>query len=257
MKKNKLLIAGITGILALSLCACGSNSDTATETSAPESTTPSSISSTTKTYKKSADDKEDSIHLLQEFFRKTFEDENHVITASMDGKALYTENIKGTSDYIKYADSDRESWAFIDGDKKIYATSLSGYNSYMVGDEAYALGKDIFKSALTALENADAAEADAAGVTFSASESGETTDGESTAAITVTAKKESEGQVTLTAESKNGLVQTIVIDSDIKKDGQPFKQKMTMTISYGNAEVTLPDISKWEDLTGNMTITTN
>ena len=255
MKKNRWSIAGLAGVMMLAFSACGSSSDATTGAAGSEAdTTMSSVSSTSQVYKKSADDKEDTMKLLTDFLAKTFEDGNHVVTATMDGQDLYTENVSGTSNHIKYATQDTETWAFIDGDRKIYATSGSGMKAYMVGDDAYALGKDMVRTTLDAIEKADASETDKAGITFSANESGETVDGEKTATITVTVAKKDEGQIVLTAEAKDGLVQKLEMDSDIKRDGKAVKQKLTLTFTYGNAQVTIPDISGWEDATSSMTI---
>ena len=255
MKKNRLIIVGLFSIMGLSLSACGKNSDASTGAASSEAdTTGSSVSTTAQAYKKSADDKEDTMKLLKDFLGKTLEDQNHVVTATMDGKDVFTENVSGTSDHIKYSDQDSETWAFIDGDRKIYATSNSSMKVYMVGDDAYALGKNVVWTSLDAIDKADAAEADKAGISFSASESGETVDGEKVATITVTVAKKDEGQITLTAESKNDLVQKLEMDTDIIRDGKAVKQKLSMTFSYGNAQVTIPDISGWEDVTSSMTI---
>ena len=109
--------------MGLSLSACGKNSDASTGAASSEAdTTGSSVSTTAQAYKKSADDKEDTVKLLKDFLGKTLEDQNHVVTAAMDGKDVFTENVSGTSNHIKYSGQDFGCIASgLGGSKKEYA----------------------------------------------------------------------------------------------------------------------------------------
>ena len=97
MKKNRLIIVGLFSIMGLSLSACGKNSDASTGAASSEAdTTGSSVSTTAQANKKSADDKEDTMKLVKDFLGTTLEDQNHVVTATMDGKDVFNENVSGT-----------------------------------------------------------------------------------------------------------------------------------------------------------------
>ncbi len=189
-----------------------------------------------ETWEYSADTKEGCEQLFNDFFEKTFENTNMVVTTKGNGSLVSTETIDGTSDCITYATTGAETYSFIKDEEYIYALTCDGSNCYMVGTENYGHGYRVFKNSIDIL---DALPAD--GVTYACEVKGSSEDGNSTNSLTLEFSTD-EGSVKITAASENDLVKTVTI---VTNDGGETRTT-EMTFEYGTASVTLPDISDWE-----------
>ena len=190
-----------------------------------------------ETWESTADNKEGVISLFDGFFEKTFANTNQVITVTSGGETVYVENIDGTSDYVSYADSNNDNWSFIKDGEYIYAMNGEDMNYYMVGEENYNYGYFVYKSTAEIFKMVPEED----GVTFSCVVKGSKKDGKSTETLTLEVKNGDAGSLTISASSTDGLVDTITIVSS--QEGTTTTT--TMTIAYGGASVTVPDITSW------------
>ena len=219
---KKLLAAVLALVMALALCACG------VQIGGEE------------TWEYTADNKEGVMQLYNDFFEETFKNTNQVVTVKGTSGDLDVETIDGTSDYIKYATTDAETWAFLQEDEYIYAMSADGTSYYMTGEDYYNYGYFAYKNSLDVIDMLPEDE----GLTYSAEVKGSKNGDNSTATLTIEIKNGDEASITITAEAKNDLVEGISIHN--VEDGET--RDTTMTIEYGNASVTVPDISDWSSM---------
>ena len=218
MKNTKILLA-ISLVLAMvfALCACS------VELGGEE------------TWNYSADNKEDTVKLFNDFFEKTFKNTNQTVTAKSNGQDYFVETIDGTSDYTKYSTNGAEAWAFIkDGE---YISAITGEDSsyYMVSEEYYGYSYFTYKNIIDIFDNLPEE-----GLTYSCESSGSSKGDNSTSTLTYEIKSD-EGSVKVSASAKDGLVETI----NISNTQEGTTMNTTMTIVYGSASVTVPDISGW------------
>lgn len=190
-----------------------------------------------ETWEYSADTKEGCEQLFNDFFKKTFENTNQVVTVKGNGSLVSTETIDGTSDCITYSTTGAYTYSFIKDGEYIYALKDNDSQQYyMVGEENYSYGYFVYRNSIDIL--ADVPED---GVTFACEVKGSSEDGNSTNSLTLEITTD-EGSVKITATSENDLVKTVTI---VTNDGGETRTT-EMTFEYGNASVTLPDISDWE-----------
>ena len=219
MKNAKILLA-ISLVLAMvfALCACS------VELGGEE------------TWEYSADDKEGTVQLFNDFFAETFKNTNQTVTANSEGKDQFVETIDGTSDYATYSESGAETWSFIKDDEYIYAMTGEDTKYYTVSEEYYGYGYFAYKRNLDFFDMLPEE-----GITYSCEVKGSSKDGSSNSTLTLEVKNGDEGSITINASSKDDLVDTITLSST--QEGATVNT--TMTIVYGSASVTTPDISDW------------
>lgn len=188
-----------------------------------------------ETWEYSADTKEGCEELFNDFFKETLENTNMIVTMKGNGNPVSTETIDGTSDYITYATTGTETYSFIKDEEYIYAMTGDDSNYYMVGKDNYDYGYQVYKHSLNIFEALPEE-----GATYSCEVKGGTTDGNSTNNLTLEFKA-NVGSIKFEASSENDLVKTITITRI--EEGQTYITDMT--IEYGSASVTVPDISDW------------
>lgn len=218
MKKTKSLWAVLLAfVMALALGACG------VEIGGEE------------TWSSSAEDREGVISLYNDFVKKTYADTNHVDTITAGGKELITETVDGTSYHAVGNDGEHEVYAFMDGAKYIYATIFGEEKEYT---EDKSLYDDAFKGyTWLPIEEIPAEQV----ASYSAKVEGSRKGDESTETLTIELKKHEGENGTIKAVSKNGLVQQIDVTPGL--DG---KDTSTFSFTYGQAKVTVPDVSTWK-----------
>ena len=190
-----------------------------------------------ETWEYKANNKEGSVQLFNDFFEKTFANTNQVVTVKSGDETLYVENIDGTSDYVSYAASSNDTWSFIKEGEYIYAMNGEDTNFYMVGETNYNYGYFVYKSTISIAEKVP----DGEGVTFNCESKGSSKDGKGSATFSLEIKNGDAGSIKITASSKDDLVETITFT--FVSEGNT--STVTMTIVYGSASVTVPDISGW------------
>ena len=219
MKKGKALLAILlVSVLALALCACG------VKIGGEE------------TWEYTAEDKEATVQLFNDFFEKTFTNTNQVVTVKSGEEQIFVETIDGTSDHASYATTGAEVYAFINGDEYIYAMSADGSEYYMVSEDYYNLGYFAYRSQLDVF---DMLPED--GLTYACKVEGSKNGDEGTSTMTIEIKNGDEGAITITASAKNDLVENVVVT----RNEEGTTATSTFDIVYGSASVTLPDITDW------------
>lgn len=189
-----------------------------------------------ETWEYGSDDKEGCSQLFNDFFEETFKNTNQTITVKSGSDTVFVETIDGTSDYISYSTTSTDTCSFIKDGEYIYALTGEDAQYYMVGEEYYGYGYFVYKNSIDIFEMLPEE-----GVTFSAEVKGGKIDGESTTTMTLEIKNGDEGSVTINASAKNDLVESITVSRS--EEGTTVTS--TMTIVYGSASVTVPDISEW------------
>ena len=219
MKKGKALLAVLlVSVLALALCACG------VEVGGEE------------TWEYTAEDKEATVQLFNDFFEKTFTNTNQVVTVKSGEEQIFVETIDGTSDHASYATTGAEVYSFINGDEYIYAMSADGSEYYMVSEDYYNSGYFAYKSHLDMFEMLPEE-----GLTYSCKVQGSKKGDEGTSTLTLEIKNGEDGSIAITASAKNDLVENVVVT----RNEEGTTTTSTFDIVYGTASVTVPDISDW------------
>ena len=198
----------------------------------------------TETTDYTAEDKKGSEGLFDMFFENTFKSENCVVTVKdTNGKVQMTETVVGTSHSNVTAEGVK-TYAFIDGERYIYAMDMGeGMKSYFVGKEWYDMGCYSYLEMFAAFkELPDNAE----GVTYACSLHEEGTFGEKEEDNTSTGTFElniehANGTMKLTATAQNGYVTT----ASLAVDSGEGKYTINVSYEYGNASLTLPDLTDW------------
>ena len=188
-----------------------------------------------ETWEYTADDKEGTVQLFNDFFEETFKNTNQIVTAKSNGQDYFVETIDGTSDYAVYSTTGAETWSFIKDGEYIYAMTGEDSSYYMVSEEYYGYGYFTYKRSIDLFDMLPEE-----GLTYSCESKGSAKDGNSTSTLTFEIKSD-EGSITINASAKDGLVETVNISST--QEGTTVNT--TMTIVYGSASVTVPDISGW------------
>ena len=196
-----------------------------------------------ETWSYSAEDKEGSVQLFSNFFEETFKNTNQVVTITSEGKTMSVETIDGTKDCTTYTETGATAYAFVDGDKYIYAVSSNDIDkSYWESKDYYDMNYFVFKSRLSVL---DEVPADAATFTCEVEGSGKFSEDESKQSSTETLKLSvvvsEDNKLVINATSKNGLVEKATIETTA--DGET--RVSVISFEYGSASVTIPDLSSW------------
>ena len=196
----------------------------------------------TETWDNSADDREGTVALFEEFFEDTFKNSNQVVTAKSADEEIFVETIDGASDYLVYTNGVK-TYAFVDGNDYYYAMCSEDSNTYWVDETYYGYGYCVFRNYLGIFE----ALPDDEDLTYSCNVKGEGTLGEndkntSTSTLTMEIKNGEAGSITITANAKNNLVESCTYTHT--EEGET--QIITFDFAYGSASVTIPDITDWE-----------
>lgn len=229
MKKIITSVAALLACLALllTLGACKIDLDNLDSTSTSELT---------------ADGKEDSFALLNEFIKGTFENGNFVVTTTQ-GENTRVENVVGDSSC--YTEDNMTVWAF-KKDGQLYGAVYDpeGVQYYVTGEGYYNNYYCPFWASVKLLEGYLTDEDGTFSCVLKSEEN--TTKGvtESKADITLTFAREG-GKLTITAHSENGLAQSMTTTSETETG----KYATTSTFAYGGAKVEIPDITGWYDAT--------
>ena len=219
MKNAKTLLAiTLTLVMVFSFCACSF------ELGGEE------------TWEYTSDDKEGTVQLFNDFFEETYKNTNQIVTAKSNGQDYFVETIDGTSDYTKYSTNGADTWSFIKDGEYISAVSGEDSSYYMVSEEYYGYAYFAYKNSFNIVEMLPEE-----GLTYSCESKGSAKDGKSNATLTLEIKSD-ERNITINASAKDGLVETVNISST--QEGTTVNT--TMTIVYGSASVTVPDISGWD-----------
>lgn len=201
--------------------------------------------SATETFEYTADDKEGTVTLLNEFFESTLKNTNMVVTVKVNGQLQLTETLEGDKSSAVYPGS-TTSYTYVKDGKYYYAVDSGDSKYYMEDKNLYDNGRYVFK--VFTLLTADFPE----GATYACSYKGEGTLGEKEedykgAATFTLDLAEGTNTVKINARSKNKLVENYEIDSTMVQDGQTVSSKYTLSFIYGSASVKLPDFSSWTD----------
>lgn len=220
MKHAEKLLAALLALgMVFSLCACGS------EPAAEE------------TWSDSAEGRDGCIALVNDFFAETFKNTNQTVTVDGASGNISVEMIDGSSSFVQYAYGTK-TYAFKDGADYLYAVDDGEMRYYTVSKDAYDYGY----FAYTTYFDLESLPPDNDGYSYACSVQGSRNGEESVSTLTLEMKS-GEGPVTVTATAKNGLVERIAYTAG---EGEELF-KLSMTIVYGNASVTVPDISGWSE----------
>ena len=196
-----------------------------------------------ETWTYSAETKEDTANLLNNFMEKTLKNTNQVVTVKNGDTVVMVETIDGTKGHVFYS-KDNQTYSFIDGENYIYAMPGEDYNTFWKSKTYYGYGYFAYKSSFVDIVS-KVPEDDS--VKFSCHVEGSGTFGEdpdkqtSSETIEIEIDHGEQGKIKINAESKNGLVEKYVYTiTDASRT-----TTITLTFEYGNASVTVPDITGW------------
>lgn len=234
MKKLILTVTAILTLLALTL-SLGACKIEVMDPENPDSTETSELS---------ADNKEGSKELLDEFFKGTLESGNFVATTKIDDETRIESVVGDTSCTVDEA-SGTTFWGFKQGEEYISACSY-GEDShyYMTGEEYYNSYYCYFMSTVNLIDYfTDEDGTFSCVVNYEAkTEKGVT---ESHASLTFSFVTDG-GTIDITATAENDLVKEFTYTMHDKVEDRSVTTSTTFT--YGNATVELPDISDWQDI---------
>ena len=177
---------------------------------------------------RSASDREGAKKLYDEFFDGTFRNANQVVTVSGADGEIYTENILGTSGYAVYG-SGAETWSFVKDGEFYYAIADGDTKTVLTGEDTYYFGYYAYRNYLSVFELLPPQ-----GVEFSCTVKDST--------LRLEARHGEEGQLSITATQKDGLVRELTY----RQTDEGESLTVTMAFSYGNASLTLPDLSDFQ-----------
>ena len=189
-----------------------------------------------ETWEYTAENKDSTVQLFNDFFEETFKNTNQVVTVKSGEEQIFVETIDGTSDHASYATTGAEVYAFVNEDEYIYAVSADGSEYYMVSEDYYNLGYFAYKSQIDLFEMLPEE-----GLTYSCKVEGSKKGEEGTSTMTLEIKNGDEGSITITASARNDLVENVVVT----RNEEGTTTTSTFDIVYGSASVTLPDITDW------------
>lgn len=205
-------------------------------------------------YEFTADGKQDSVDLLISFFDGTVqnveegevaEEVNFVVTIVTDNKSTLVETVKGEEESIRMDfGGNTTEYLFKSGDEYIVAVESDTANYYMTGKDAYDTLRFTFLNMLRKASELEEKE----GATFDCISVMEDSDyitkdvqeTHSTSELNFDYKSD-DGSVHITANAKDGFVQSCTITEKLNDR----ESVTTMTFVYGNASVTVPDITDW------------
>ncbi|MBQ7173295.1 MAG: hypothetical protein IJR88_04180 [Clostridia bacterium] len=199
-----------------------------------------------------ADNKADCLELLNSFFEETIKSGNFVATSTHE-EDRRIESVVGDASCTVNESDGSTFWAFKRGDEFICAVSADGSNQYIIGEDYY---NSYYLSSLSSLNVMEYVPEE--GFTFQCTVKtkemrvtrGDQTSDETTATLSFEAKMEGSGSINITATAKNGLVESMVYSTTDLAADQTLA--LTTTFVYGNAVVTLPDITDWEDVSSTV-----
>lgn len=185
----------------------------------------------------SADNKADSLELVNDFFEKTLKTENFVVTAKIDDEVIWVNTVEGDKSFLDYKASETEMYAFKQGEEFITAVASEDSQYYMTGEEMYRSYYCYFMSYVKLMEQFPEE-----GVDFKCVSKEEVKNSESTATLTFDLTTEG-GNIQLTATAKNGLTESVTYFYNDLTEGQ--QRTVAMTFAYAPTTVTVPDITGW------------
>ncbi len=215
-------------------------------------------------YEFTADGKQDSVDLLISFFDGTVqnveegevaEEVNFVVTMKKDGAVYATETVDGEKECIRMTngyESDTYS-LFKRGEEYIVAWETGETKLYSTKKDAYDASRFSFLNALRAMNELVETE----GATFQCVSVMEDSDyvtkdvqeTHSTAELDFDYNSEKD-VVHIHATAENGLVQNCTITRTLNG----VKHITELTFVYGNASVTVPDITDWQPIDAGVDI---
>ena len=188
----------------------------------------------------SADNKADSLELVNDFFEKTLKTENFVVTAKSDDEVIWVNTVEGDKSFLDYKASETEMYAFKQGEEFITAVASEDSQYYMTGEEMYRSYYCYFMSNFKMLELIPEESADFQCIVKEEVKGSEST---STLTLDVTAAG---GTIQITATAKNGLVESLTFSVNELETGE--QRTVAMTFAYVPTTVTVPDITDWYEM---------
>lgn len=198
-------------------------------------------------FEMTADGKEDSLTLLNDYFADTFNSQGLVVHAKdANGDTVYDETIVDTSDFTYYATTGANVWSYKNADgTSIVAFDVDGSKYYFESDEYYTSNYGYYKNSFDMLN-----ELPEDSGTFTCVSKGtdktETINGESvtTSNSTLSFKyATSDSSFTIEAESVNDVLVKATLTR--VEPELPAPVVLVLTFSYDDAEINLPDITDW------------
>ena len=191
----------------------------------------------------SADNKEGTVELFEGFFEGTLNNTNQVATVKNNDKVLFTLTIDGTSAYAEYDTTGAKVYAFIKDGTKIFAMddAVSGSKYYLADEDLYEINYRAYNNFLDVFDNVPddyTFDCKIDGTGYASTDESKSYEN-LTMVITVTV--EGQGSMVINATSKNGLVDKCTITST----DETASSEIEITFVYGNATVTVPDITEW------------
>ena len=198
-----------------------------------------------------ADNKEGSVQLFNDFFGETFNNTNQTVTCKNGESEVYTETIDGTSSFASYKTTGANTYSFVKDGVYYYAMQSENGGVYSTGEVGYNYGRYFYKTFVDILGDIPDDVSDDATVTFKCSSKGQGVEKDGkftgTSNFELEMTSENEGKMVISATAKDGLVEKITMN----QIGGESEGEMTFTFEYGNASVTVPDISSWTNMDSN------
>ena len=190
-----------------------------------------------------AEDKEGSIELIEDFFGFTLSDDNLTVEYYLGEVLQYTEEIINSSDKIVFQDG-TTYYTFIKDDDVVYAYQTEDEHYYYKGDDDadlyYAMYHNYFMGDINSVKDFD----EEAG-TFTCKVKDEYLDGVTTSTLTFNYVSDNESfSISATAIDYKVITATVLRTSS-PDEGDPGV-KVTLDFTYGVADFEVPDLDEWD-----------
>lgn len=195
-----------------------------------------------------ADNKEDSMTLINRFFEETLKDPNVVITTKLNGDLVSIETIEGKNNFVDYKATNVKFYGFVKDGEYYSATDGEGTQYYTKDKVMYDLYYCYFMSNIRVLEMlTEESGTFACELKYESKTESGVKNSTGSLAFTFTAES---GTIKVTGTAKDDLVRSITFEVNDTEAGTT--KNTVMTFEYGSASVTIPDISDWYDATATI-----
>ena len=242
MKKRFLILTATLAIclaVLFSLSACGDGKDAATSGASSETLK-------TEEWVFTADTLEEAEDIFEDFLFLSIYDDNLIVTVSSEDGVFLTETVDGDKDHVEY-DSGDEYFVYKDGAEYVSAFNEDGNQYYFIGEDKYEEFCLAFFFYLDVF-----ADLPADGVTVSLTSQGVSTYSEYNifmdAALSLTLRYD---DLTVTVNITKERDKVVCFKSEYESTDGIYS--LELRFAYGNASVTLPDITGWFNASGPKT----
>ena len=184
------------------------------------------------------------IDLFNGFTEDTLANTNLVATVKADNEDLLKETVVDTSHYVEYPTI--KTYSFIKDDTYYYAVDDEDDKYYLTGEDNYSFGVNKYADffIITMLDAEDVKELTTVSFYIRIDELND----DATLKLEVKDSANKDNFLIMEGKSNKGLITSLSVDySSVIEDSSIDRTKYDFSFEYGNASITLPDISTWDN----------